>query len=297
MKPIRKAILASIAIHLLLFFIIGLLLDWNWFAWSSYSKDLEEPPIVFEIERNNHEIVESPEEARIKKPPKDARLASDKNAQAQDLSTEKDLPLGDPFSKGDFQFKELPTPQGPVGEQGMKAAVNDQKTNKSDEVLEENKAKYFVTNTFVPEFRREYLTTPQPVEHPGNTSSPPKVIYDNTKTKAPNTGGLSFNTYEWDFAPYMLYLKNKVEGNIYPPPAFTYMGMISGETVVRFKIMPNGELRDLKVLDYKGHETLMETSVRAIEISAPFKPLPKNFPEDYLEVTATFQYLVRKYRN
>ncbi|MFQ5772553.1 MAG: energy transducer TonB, partial [bacterium] len=94
----------------------------------------------------------------------------------------------------------------------------------------------------------------------------------------------------------MLALKKKVEHNIFPPPAFIRMGIISGETLLRFKIYPNGEMKDLEVLEYKGHETLMQTSVRAIEISAPFAPLPSNFPEAYLEVTAKFHYFIQKHK-
>ena len=52
----------------------------------------------------------------------------------------------------------------------------------------------------------------------------------------------------------------------------------------------------LEVLEYIGHKTLMETSVRAIEVSAPFKPLPVDFPEDYLEITAQFYYFNRDYK-
>ena len=105
---------------------------------------------------------------------------------------------------------------------------------------------------------------------------------------------MSFNTYEWHFAPYMLALKKKIQGNIFPPAAFTRLGLISGETLLRFRIYPNGELSHLEVLEYNGHDTLKETSVKAVEISAPFVPLPQNFPKAYLEVTGSFSYFVRK---
>ena len=40
-------------------------------------------------------------------------------------------------------------------------------------------------------------------------------------------------------------------------------------------------------------EPLLETSRNAIRVSAPFKPLPGEFPEQYLEVTARFYYYIR----
>ncbi len=121
-----------------------------------------------------------------------------------------------------------------------------------------------------------------------------KPIYNNRKFRAEDLGGFTFNTYDWDFAPYMLAMKKKVERNIFPPPAFTQMGLISGQTQIRFKVMPNGELTDLKVLKYVGHESLKETSVQALLNSTPFKPLPADFPENYLEVTANFSYFVSR---
>jgi len=92
----------------------------------------------------------------------------------------------------------------------------------------------------------------------------------------------------------MLEMKRKVEHNVFPPPAFTYMGLISGETILRFKVMPNGSVKDLEVLQYTGHSALKETSVNAIINSSPFKPLPADFPENYLEVTAAFTYYVKR---
>jgi hypothetical protein len=70
--------------------------------------------------------------------------------------------------------------------------------------------------------------------------------------------------------------------------------MISGETLLRFKIYPNGQLRDLEILGYEGHESLMRTSSNAVEASAPFPKLPSDFPEPYLEVTGKFMYLIHR---
>jgi hypothetical protein len=92
----------------------------------------------------------------------------------------------------------------------------------------------------------------------------------------------------------MLELKRRVQRNIHPPSAFKDLGLISGETLLRFKIYPNGMLKDLEILNYQGHKSLMITSSNAVEISAPFPPLPREFPEDYLEVTGKFIYFVQK---
>ena len=68
------------------------------------------------------------------------------------------------------------------------------------------------------------------------------------------------------------------------------MGLFSGQTFLRFKIYRDGTLRDLELLNYRGHKTLMETSMRAIELSVPLQKLPPDFPKEFLEVTAQFDY-------
>jgi outer membrane biosynthesis protein TonB len=72
------------------------------------------------------------------------------------------------------------------------------------------------------------------------------------------------------------------------------MGIISGRTVLRFRIKRDGNLSHLQLLGYEGHKSLMETSMRAVQVSAPFRPLPKDFPEEYLEITYTFEYLLSR---
>ena len=54
--------------------------------------------------------------------------------------------------------------------------------------------------------------------------------------------------------------------------------------------------RDVDYTIYgEGEKALIETSKRAVQVSAPFPPLPEDFPEKYLVVTASFHYrTVRK---
>ncbi len=140
------------------------------------------------------------------------------------------------------------------------------------------------------EFNRDFLTNTPKRNNPGMPNATPRTRYDNQESRAPDMGGLSFNTYDWNFAPYMLDLKRKVERNIFPPPAFTRMGLISGESTIKFRIYPDGTMKALELIEYEGHKTLMETSYSAIKVSAPFNKLPADFPEQFLEVTAKFTY-------
>ncbi len=287
-KNIYKFIIFSIILHVIIFALWGWLYELNIFAAKELPDNiLDTEPLVFELQekRRPAEVVETPEDAKVDEFQKDAHLASDKNALARNSETNPELDLGDAFAKGDYEFRELPTNQSPPGEEGMQSDVNEKKDNESSQ--------YYRTNSSE-KFKREYLTNKKRTTNPGAKNELPKILYDNQESRAPDMGGLSFNTYDWEFAPYMLLLKKKVEGNIYPPPAFTRLAIIGGETLLKFKIFPNGEMKDLRVMNYNGHETLMQTSVRAIEISVPFAPLPLDFPEAFLEVTAKFNYLIRK---
>jgi len=291
-----KTITVSVVLHVLIFLIWASALKWNLFA-TAQENLLVNEPLVFELLEQNRsrQVVEVPDDAKVKDPPEDPRFASDKNALARNSETDANLDMGDPFARGDFDFPELPTEQGPVGEPGVQAESNDlsKELKNSQDELKEEKTDNIVDNR-TSDFNRELLTKPQETMQAGVSQNIPTVRYDNRKSRAPDMGGMSFNTYNWDFAPYMLILKKKVQGNIFPPPAFTHMGLIKGETLLRFKIYPNGELRDLELLEYTGHETLMKTSISSINISAPFQPLPDDFPEPFLEVTAKFLFYIRR---
>lgn len=104
--------------------------------------------------------------------------------------------------------------------------------------------------------------------------------------------GITISTTAWDFAPYLLELKHRVKQNWIPPLAFTALGAIHGFTTVRFRIMPDGRMEALQVIEDEGHESLARSSVGAIKGAAPFRPLPKDFPEEYLEITFGFYYLL-----
>jgi outer membrane biosynthesis protein TonB len=257
---------------------------------------LDEEPLVFEIEQPPMptEVIETPDDAKITDNPEKADFLSDKNALARDAEETPVLDPGAPFQRGDYaDIHELPVDPGQQGEAGQPSEQQQPQEKQDEPKRKDDNATDYYADTETRDFR-EYLTEPRKAQQPGSTNDIPKPRYDNQLSSVEDTGGISFNTYDWDFAPYMLQLKRRVERNIFPPPAYTRMGLISGDTVLRFKIYPNGELRDLEVITYKGHHTLMETSVSAIEVSAPFPDLPRDFPEEYLEVTARFSYFGRR---
>ncbi len=233
-------------------------------------------------------LAETPESARRDKPPESANHISDKNAVAQNSEAPQNLPLGQPFANGASRYGDTaPTPELQAGKTQAATAPET-----SEELVSSRIEAVRPTHGAPANFRREFLTG----ETENNSRWPYASRYQpglqNSDSRAPELGSFSLNTYAWDYAPYLLWLKDRVQRNIYPPPAFTQMGIISGRTILRFRITRAGALQHLTLLGYEGHKSLMETSWRAIQASAPFRNLPKDFPEEYLEVTAQFEYTV-----
>lgn len=105
-------------------------------------------------------------------------------------------------------------------------------------------------------------------------------------------GNITLNTTAWDFAPYLLDLKRRIRQKWIPPMAFAQLGAIHGYTWVNFRIYPDGRMTALSVVETEGHDSLHRSSENAIRGAAPFRPLPDHFPEDYLEITFGFYYLL-----
>jgi len=283
--------LLSLLLHAITFIILGLGINWLQLLQPALAHPLpEKDPIVFTF-------AESPESARIEKPNPDAKYASDKNARAQNPEAPKDLPVDQAYANGVFAEADMSPQRKSSAAASSPAAPQHPSPNTAQSSAESQEASTELAENgaFRPQnaysnssFRREFLTgqnnlPPAPETSPGR---------DQRGSRAPDLGSFSLNTYNWDFAPYLIWLKKRIESNIYPPPAFTYMGLISGQTRLRFRIRRDGTLEGPELLDYNGHASLMQTSMRAVEVSVPFKKLPEDFPEEFLEITAQFEYTI-----
>jgi outer membrane biosynthesis protein TonB len=286
----KYILLVSVFAHLVIFLLLNVAVEWKIIGLNlGPNPSPASEPIVFDMQNTDQprEVIETPQDARTVDQQKKADFLSDKNALARNPETKPDLKVGDSFSRGDFKSHDLPEPE----KRGREPKPTEPERLDPDErpelkdYLEKNQAAILY---------KDYLFDQSREKNPGTNRQNPTVDHDQQESRALDNGGLSFNTYNWNFAPYMLALKRRIRNNIYPPVAFTRLGMISGETLLRFKIFPGGELRDLKILGYQGDVSLMKTSQTAVEISAPFPKLPPDFPEPYLEVTGRFLYWIKQ---
>ena len=103
---------------------------------------------------------------------------------------------------------------------------------------------------------------------------------------------LKFNTYDWDHKPYADFLKRHIEVDIFSLPEFKELELSEGKIRLRFKILKDGKLRELQALDEGGNPLQQDTGVQSWSMSMKGRPLPDDFPEEYLRVTGTFEYTV-----
>lgn len=116
--------------------------------------------------------------------------------------------------------------------------------------------------------------------------------FDEGGSARASIGGISLSTTAWDFAPYLLDLKRRIKQKWIPPIAFTALGAVHGYTWVRFRIYPDGHMESAEVIETEGHDSLHRSSMNAVKGAAPFRALPDDFPDKYLEIEFGFYYLL-----
>lgn len=94
-------------------------------------------------------------------------------------------------------------------------------------------------------------------------------------------------TAEPDFGPYMRELQKSIKSNWTPPK-----GNESKRVVLIFKIAKNGKLLANKVFKSSGIVAADEAAIKAVNLTAPFKPLPKEFKGKSVDIQFTFDYNV-----
>ncbi|NLP09879.1 TonB C-terminal domain-containing protein [bacterium] len=268
------------------------------------------------------ELIETPDVVKEKAIKQPTPFMSDKNAEAADRYTKKDLPDGLPYSEGNTGLHVFQGGDGmPPGRSFAGAASSaggGQRSGKHDPQLADAGSglagKPYEGDGLIPweQLRKqsEGALSQEPVPasqtyqpfsrdllhgggRAGNRAYSNDGQFDNRKSTAPDFGDVTLSTYAWEWAPYIEYMRRRLRAHIYPPPAFYVMGAISGEVRLHFKLLRNGTVEGLEMLGYQGHVSFVQTSINAVRASNPFKPLPADFPDEALEMTWIFSYYLR----
>ncbi len=94
-------------------------------------------------------------------------------------------------------------------------------------------------------------------------------------------GNVSLNTVAWAYAPWLQRFIRDFRRNWSAPYAYG-LGLIHGFDLVEIEVAQNGRMLRADMLDHEGHESLSRASLAALNATAPFKPLPDDFPEESL---------------
>jgi TonB family protein len=83
-------------------------------------------------------------------------------------------------------------------------------------------------------------------------------------------------TQEFQFPPYLLIVRDKVERNWNPPP-----GAKGAKVKVTFRVLRSGRVGEANLQESSGNFYFDQAAMRAILASSPFPPLPEGFFKDY----------------
>lgn len=92
---------------------------------------------------------------------------------------------------------------------------------------------------------------------------------------------------EPDFGPYMRELQRRIKLNWDPPK-----GNESKTVVLLFKIARDGRLLSCRVHKGSGLPSADQAALKAVELTAPFRPLPADFKGQSIDIQFTFDYRV-----
>lgn len=92
---------------------------------------------------------------------------------------------------------------------------------------------------------------------------------------------------EPDFGPYMRELQRRIKLNWDPPK-----GNESKTVVLLFKVARDGRLLSCRVHKSSGLPTADQAALKAVELTAPFRPLPADFKGQSIDIQFTFDYRV-----
>jgi TonB family protein len=104
------------------------------------------------------------------------------------------------------------------------------------------------------------------------------------------SGPLSFETEWYDWGEYAQSMVSRIRVNWYNNMPQLIQTGLKGVVTIRFTIHRDGRITDVVILSNSGAPPYDFAAKKAIELSSPLNPLPKDFPNRTERVTAMFFY-------
>ncbi|HED11938.1 MAG TPA: hypothetical protein ENJ10_14705 [Caldithrix abyssi] len=276
-KTLIVAFILSLLFHIVLFYFLYFYKMWAGEAPIVKEQKQREVVIRFPENKEQPRTIVDNQNFNDQVPDK-ANLLSDRNATARNPERTTQTKASTPFSKG---FSEIPNlaqppaqkfeykPRRRFSRNALTSKVADPSENGDSMLKQRDNQK-----------PRE--------QRPGAETSGSQ--WQQQKFSVEEVGSLSLSTYKWNWAPYIRKLKQKHQSVWFTPPAYSRLGLIHGRSKVYIEIDRQGRLINLKVIGHSGHESLLNASVESLKATFPFLPLPDDFPEKTLGITATLVY-------
>ncbi|MDH5543353.1 MAG: TonB family protein [Nitrospinota bacterium] len=100
---------------------------------------------------------------------------------------------------------------------------------------------------------------------------------------------VSLNTKKFKYASYFLKIKRDVEAAWYYPDEAISRGL-GGTTLLRFTLLPSGEMEGLDIVRSSGESSLDSASIDAVKAAVPFDPFPATITQKRLHIVVHFTY-------
>ena len=130
----------------------------------------------------------------------------------------------------------------------------------------------------------------------------PHALYDreeiestatsSARAEAAKDDGVTFDTKDMMYRSYLDMLRQKVE-SIWVYPRRAAEEGIYGDVLIRFIILKDGSLGEVKVLRTSGHSMLDKAAVKALRDGIPYWALPDGWERQSLPITGRFVYSIR----
>ncbi|HCJ67652.1 MAG TPA: hypothetical protein DHV62_10160 [Elusimicrobia bacterium] len=131
--------------------------------------------------------------------------------------------------------------------------------------------------------KKEEVKKEEP-EKPKETAEEKKIVPALPTTALPSSG-VSIESAKFHYTYYLNLIREKVGKNWSWPTLETRK-----KTIIYFRILKDGSVNQVKTKESSKDDSFDLAALRAIEISAPFPPLPAGFPEEYLGVYFEFSF-------
>ncbi len=105
---------------------------------------------------------------------------------------------------------------------------------------------------------------------------------------------VDLNTTNFRYLGYFTNIRKAFE-LVWSYPAEAVQRGLQGEVKVEFTILQDGRLARVRVVTTSGHKILDDAVVEALNLAAPFAPLPEGMKKDRLTVVGSFRYVLTTY--